>query len=75
MDGADRLDEHRRADVFKDESHRTAAQRTVHVLVEVEGGDHETRIGWVTPGPASARGYLDAVQSRHLNVHKTHIGP
>jgi hypothetical protein len=44
-DRLDRLDQPRAVDVLEQEAARAGPQRLVDVLVEVEGGEHEDRLG------------------------------
>jgi hypothetical protein len=58
--------------VLEQEAARAGAQRSVHVLVEVEGGEHEhARRVFVSVDDLAGR--LDAVHVRHADVHQHHI--
>jgi hypothetical protein len=47
----------------------------VHVLVEVEGGDHHDRERLDGVGPGEPPGGLDAVHVGHPDVEQAHVGP
>ena len=60
-------------DVLEQEAAGAGVQRVVHVLVEVEGGQHQDpRAGRV--GRDDPPGRLDPVHDRHAHVHQHDVG-
>ena len=73
--GVDRLDQELGSGVLEQESPGAGLEGAVHVLVEVEGGDHDDRERVLDAGSGELSGGLDAVQVRHPDVEQAHIGP
>ena len=61
--------------VFEQEAPGAGLQRPVHVLVEVEGGDHDDRQRVDDVGSGELAGGLDAVHPGHADVEQAHVGP
>ena len=62
-------------DVLEEESAGTGAQRAVHVLVGVEGGEDQHPYAGRGRVPGEAPGRRDAVEAGHPDVHQHHVGP
>jgi hypothetical protein len=74
-DDLDRRDQVGRLGALEQEATGPGAQRRVHVLVQVEGGQDQ-HPGAVRPvRPGDLPGGLDAVHDRHPDVHQDDIGP
>jgi phosphatidylinositol alpha 1,6-mannosyltransferase len=72
-DDADRRDQIFGGDVLEQKAAGAQAERRVDVVVQVEGGQHDDP-GRIDVGQ-DASGGLDAVESRHADVHQHHVGP
>jgi hypothetical protein len=62
-----------RPDVFEEKAARTGTNCGVHVLVQVEGGQHENPRRIVRSDDLPGR--LDPIKVRHANIHEDDIGP
>jgi hypothetical protein len=60
------------AGVLEQEAARAGLQRVIHVLVQVEGGQHQDPRP--APGLDQPGGGFDAVHAGHADVHQDHVG-
>jgi hypothetical protein len=74
MDGLDAGDEQLRLDVLDEEPAGPAAQGLVHVVIHVEGRQHDDA-GLVVTQRHHPAGGLDAVEIRHPHVHQDDVRP
>ena len=61
--------------VFEEEPAGAVAQRLVHVVVEVEGGEHDDPRAGEVRVAGDPPGGLEPVESGHADVHQEHVGP
>ncbi len=72
--GLDRLHQQFGSGVLEQEPAGARLEGAVHVLVEIEGGDHDDRHGSSTSGPASRRVASMPSMFGHADVEQAHVG-
>jgi hypothetical protein len=74
-DHADGVDEFGGGGVLEEEAAGAGAQRRIHVLIQVEGREHQHSWPGGAGGGEDLAGCLQSVHDRHPDVHQDDVGP